>query len=513
MNRKKQFFQVGGTLSRGAACYIRRPADDLLLNSLEKGEYCLVLAPRQSGKSSLMIHCISRLEKRAIRCGIVDLQNLRDHKDSHRWFQDILYHIQDSLKLSTNCIQWWQEHQEISPPLRFQTFIEKIVLTEIPGDVVLFIDEINSALGFSFSDVFFTTIRACYNSRANKPAFKRLNFVLLGKASPSSFVTDQTQTPFNIGTSIPLEDFDQKETSRSFSTALGPEADALLKRIFYWSAGQPLLVQRLAEKADNWPTERKNAAAIDREVESYFSEEHINQDSHFTFIRDYLLEGTVPANKALLLYLKVMKGKAIREDKKSPEQTRLRLAGVITSKRGKLASRNPIYSHIFSQTWAEENRPKNNQKILTFLFATTTLAFPLWLYLIQPLFFPIFPNLPREIIRYSDQSSYELNLPLSGSHVTRVKVEENVHFEGGWPNYPTSSLPVLINNLPKKEKIRFKITLEAGLFSKTRQTILQVTHYPRWEVQQFPDARLDEIGPVKGVEAISKYRINTMTKA
>ncbi len=56
MKKAADFFQVGGTLAEDAPSYIERPADRELLEALEQGEVCLVLAPRQTGKSSLMVH-------------------------------------------------------------------------------------------------------------------------------------------------------------------------------------------------------------------------------------------------------------------------------------------------------------------------------------------------------------------------------------------------------------------------------------------------------------------------
>lgn len=69
-----EFFQIGGTLDEEAPSYIERPADKELLTALKKGDVCLVLAPRQTGKSSLMVHARAKLREQNIRAVIVDLQ-------------------------------------------------------------------------------------------------------------------------------------------------------------------------------------------------------------------------------------------------------------------------------------------------------------------------------------------------------------------------------------------------------------------------------------------------------
>jgi len=116
-------------------------------------------------------------------------------------------------------------------------FVEEVVLTET-GDnpVVVFFDEIDSVLPLPFADDFFTTLRALYNACAVKLTLKRLGFVLLGVASTADFICDGRRTPFNIGTGIPLQDFDPAATG-PFREVLGDKSADLIERIFHWSGG------------------------------------------------------------------------------------------------------------------------------------------------------------------------------------------------------------------------------------------------------------------------------------
>ena len=60
-------FQSGGTLREGSI-YVKRPADTELLEALLRGEFCYVLAPRQIGKSSLLVRTEQQLEERNVQC-------------------------------------------------------------------------------------------------------------------------------------------------------------------------------------------------------------------------------------------------------------------------------------------------------------------------------------------------------------------------------------------------------------------------------------------------------------
>jgi hypothetical protein len=71
---------------------------------------------------------------------------------------------------------------------------------EISGQIVIFVDEIDSILSLSFSiDDFFALIRSCYNLRADNPEYNRITFALFGVATPSDLIADKKRTPFNIG--------------------------------------------------------------------------------------------------------------------------------------------------------------------------------------------------------------------------------------------------------------------------------------------------------------------------
>lgn len=81
-------------------------------------------------------------------------------------------------------------------------FLEEILLESVPQQIVIFIDEIDSVLSLPFNlDDFFALIRECYNQRADRPAYKRLTFALIGVATPSDLIQDKRRTPFNIGRS------------------------------------------------------------------------------------------------------------------------------------------------------------------------------------------------------------------------------------------------------------------------------------------------------------------------
>lgn len=376
MNATLEFFQVGGTLSEDAPSYIERSADQQLLAALTEQALCLVLAPRQMGKSSLMVHAISTLKQSGKRSGIVDLQLLGSHADLEHWFRDVVFQICRSLSLKIDIIRWWQDHGRPGPTQRFVTFIEDIVLKELNGDIVIFIDEIDSILPLPFSDEFFTSIRSIYNARASNPNFRRITFVLLGVATPSSFIRDRSRTPFNIGKSIVLSDFDQKSTG-PFRQVLGSGSENLINRIFYWTNGQPFLVQKLAAAAFAWPENERSVSRIDDEVRRTYLECRIETDTHLRFIQDYLVAESSQTGRVLNIYRRILRGKPVAENERSPIQNRLKLSGVVRAENEKLVVRNRIYESIFNPDWIKANTPGISRK-LQVLISQLPLYLGLW---------------------------------------------------------------------------------------------------------------------------------------
>ncbi len=444
---RKHYFQPGGALDTDAPSYIERQADRDLLEALDENEVCLVLAPRQTGKSSLMMRAWNGLEKAGVRSGIVDLQQLGGGHDMDKWFGDVAYQIERSLKLTHNAVKWWAENSGIGPTMRFMTFLEDIVLAEIPGRVVIFFDEIDSILPLPFSDDFFTTIRALVNARAGNETLKRLNFVLLGVASPTDFIKEKTRTPFNVGTEIRLTDFDS-EALKTYKDVLGEAGESLIDRILYWTSGQPMMVQDLARTALKWPESDRDTDHVDTTVRENYLKTRIETDRHLNFIRSYLLQGGRKARKTLKTYLSVLKSKPVDHDGRDPVHARLKLSGVVrVDDNNRLAARNRIYQSVFGPKWVKTAMPRDIYKMIALGASTALLLVLTWVFLIQPALFPDFKNHQKygwfdQDIYYTDKSEFALTITPPDPDIRRIEFsawdEHKESFAGIWKKEITS---------------------------------------------------------------------------
>lgn len=244
-------YQVGGSLPLNASSYVKRQADELLYQTVTRGEFCYVLNSRQMGKSSLQVQTMARLRQEGIRCTAIDLTTLgSQHITPGQWYASILHSLIEGFRLDLDFSTWWETVDQVSLTKRMELFLEQILLNQVKQPIVIFIDEIDSLLSLPFPfDDFFVFLRSCYNKRSENIAYSRLTFVLLGVATPSDFILDKRRTPFNIGRSIDLSGFGNGNVKPLLSGLENcvSHPEETLKEILKWTGGQPFLTQKLCQ--------------------------------------------------------------------------------------------------------------------------------------------------------------------------------------------------------------------------------------------------------------------------
>jgi hypothetical protein len=354
------FFVTGGTLKPDASSYIQRPADDELFHGLLAGEYCTVLTTRQMGKSSLMARTALRLRQEGIHCATVDLQGKGENEPPpEQWYYGVIKQMAGGLGLSGDWAEWWKQQQLLLPAQRMTDFFADIVLRQISGRVVVFVDEVDWMIRLPFSDEFFAAIRSCFNRRATEAEFDRLSFVLLGSAAPAQLIKDSTRTPFNIGRGIELTDFTPREAT-TLAQPLGAAGEALLSRIFYWTDGHPYLTQMLCAKVIEKNQQIGTAELLVDDVveEKLFSTSARLEENNLKFVGSRLTQGTRDIRKVLVVYRDVLRGKPVQDLPASPIYTSLRLSGVVKpNAERRLQVRNRIYHRVFDERWVSEKMP------------------------------------------------------------------------------------------------------------------------------------------------------------
>ncbi|MGD8810241.1 MAG: AAA-like domain-containing protein, partial [Gammaproteobacteria bacterium] len=358
-----EFFVVGGAVQADRSCYIERSADQHLIDAVVGQRFAFVLAPRGSGKTSLMLRVSSILRAEAQLTAVVDLRQIAAHgegADPSRWFYGVARRICRELRLKFDLQTWWQERSALNAEQRFAEYFADVVLAHTKEPVTVFFDEIEHVGTLSFANDFFEVIRNCYALRASEPEYARLNFVVLGTGSQSHLCPDAAISPFVIGEEIALPDFTLEETYQfepgfdvGSETALG-----LIERIYSWTNGQPYLTQKLSRAVARRGGRLEDVERCAQEL--FLAVNSVSEEPQLTYVANELTARGQALRAALLTLRRLSQGVEIPFDSASKAHERLVVAGVARrAADGALAITNRIYQRVFDDRWTRLAMPFN----------------------------------------------------------------------------------------------------------------------------------------------------------
>lgn len=359
-------FTVGGAVQDGT--YLRRPADDELLDFCKKGEFAYVLASRQIGKSSLINKTDKTLSEEGFRTAVIDVSGLGQVEDADRWYFGLIDDLKYRLGLKVNVDKWWEEKPHLlGPTRRFIQFLREVVLKEITESIVIFVDEIDFTLGLDFTKDFFAAIRAIYQDRVRNQDYERLTFVLMGVATPDELISDPRHTPFNIGREIILRDFTKvmcKPLHDEIRDKYPDQGDSYFNQIYDWTSGHPYLTQKLCIAVLGASEDNSPESLVQDQVKQIFTDPEMRgEDNNIQFVHQRITTDD-HSQEMLQLYQKILQEEDIYYDEKSVPMNRLRLYGLVVVDEGLLKIRNNIYKTVFDEEWVKDKLGSKKQYTL-----------------------------------------------------------------------------------------------------------------------------------------------------
>ena len=387
-----EFFSVGTPLHAVRAGYVRRAADDTLFETIISGRYAHVIAPDRSGKSSLVAATAARLENNGYKVAILDLEQIGVREagsDAGRWYYSVAYRLLRQLRIRVDLQSWWQDKSMLRNRQRLLEFYSEIILQNVQERIVIFVDEIQCIGGLSFADQLLASIRAAHNARATDPEFSRLKFVLLGECDPLSLISETEQSPFNVTQAVTLSDFSRDELDLFITELNIPprEAALALDRIYYWTAGQPYLSQKLARSISREQISGDIAANVDRiATQQLAGRAALHNEPHMSHIHREVVNDVKRREVLLNLFGRICMNAAVAPDLGSSAQRRLIAIGLIEiDDEGQLKIRNRLYESVFTARWANENLPNDwRTPLLVAVALLAIVAVPFWYTQILP---------------------------------------------------------------------------------------------------------------------------------
>lgn len=235
-----------GTMRPDSKFYIERVADDHCWQHLAGAHAAtlFVQAPMQMGKSSLMRRVLDRVSRvRQQPAAFVDFQQFTEQLLQHEenFFIEFCLMIGDALGIPDAIDQIWAKRR--TNIVNCSRYLSDYIIPRVAGPFVLAMDEVERMQTAPFRANFFGMLRTWHNNRVYEESFAKMTLFLSSSTDPYLLIDNPHQSPFNVATLIPLEDFsihEVRELNRRHDTLLTPgQVNALMDLV----NGHPFLTR------------------------------------------------------------------------------------------------------------------------------------------------------------------------------------------------------------------------------------------------------------------------------
>jgi len=234
-----------GTMDLQSAFYVKRPSDDIALAAIARqGVTITIKAPRQMGKSSLLIRTMAEAKKLGKRVAFIDFQlfDKATLNDADTFFRQFGALLTVELELADKLDEYWK--MPLGNSQRCSRYVSRHLLTQLQQPLVLAMDEVESIFDTEFRSDFFGMLRTWHNNRATEPIWKKLDLALVTSTEPYQLIENLNQSPFNVGEVIDLQDFTPEQVTHLNQLHGAPLTPGEEQQLLMLLGGHPYLVRR-----------------------------------------------------------------------------------------------------------------------------------------------------------------------------------------------------------------------------------------------------------------------------
>ena len=386
---EQNYYQLGGVLPYNHPAYVRRKADTDLEEFISSSEMfcCFILAPRQMGKSSLIVKACNNFEEKKVVSTIIDISSIQANSENEFYrslFSSVLSNLQSkdkNIQLDNKIIDYYFDNKTAVSGVNVQSFIINEILSKTGKNIVICLDEIGDLVSHGWQNNFLKIIRtlsqaANLNPESDAQSLKRMKFVLVGAVSDSDLLTDNLSA-FNNREFIELTGLDKrcKKLQNGLSNIREEHREKVLNKIIFWTQGQPFLTSYICYLVSQLPSNSEPIKSFPRKFDELIDFEVIDKkytsylSGHFqplenTIIKADDLNEINETLETLKIYKDLIQGKEVLfiSEESSPYRKihmNLIISGLVTKNNNLLAVANPIYECIYTLDWVEKQ-----QKIL-----------------------------------------------------------------------------------------------------------------------------------------------------
>ena len=243
----KSLVAPGGAVKLRDKLYIERQEDQALIREIVHwGTTTTIRAPRQTGKTSLLMRGIRHAKQSGAQVIFLDFQSMGTENlaVADDFLQEFLESACRELRMDPALVgSTWEG--PLGAFNKATYFLEDHILPGFEGPIVLAIDEADALLKTDYYKDFFGLLRSWHNRRAKDEAWEKLNIVLVISTEPYLLIDDISQSPFNVGLKLELSDFDQSQVQRLNLQHGKPVPDDQIPELMTLLNGHPYLSRKL----------------------------------------------------------------------------------------------------------------------------------------------------------------------------------------------------------------------------------------------------------------------------
>ena len=179
-----------------------------------------IKAPRKWGKTSATIRTIEHERQEGFHIVCLNfrefdtdaLQNLSIFLQ--KFCESIIQELNnEELQIENNVAEYWQTSSVPNNKAKCRIYIQKYILKVINKPLVIVLDEVDTIFGNSQVDTeFFALIRVFYERSASEEVWQKLKMIILHSQDYTE--TSKNKSPFNVGESIELLEFDESQIKK-----------------------------------------------------------------------------------------------------------------------------------------------------------------------------------------------------------------------------------------------------------------------------------------------------------
>ena len=141
---------------------------------------------------------------------LLDFQLVDEYSKAHAdvFFRRFASWVAEQLDLPDSVDKFW--NAGYASPQNCTRYMEQHILEQLDGPVIVAIDETDAIFQTTFSQDFFSMLRSWHNKRADpiRRGWKKLDIILSTSTEPQFFIDRPHESPFNVGVTLRVEDFE-----------------------------------------------------------------------------------------------------------------------------------------------------------------------------------------------------------------------------------------------------------------------------------------------------------------